>query len=483
MDLGRTAAIILAFTLIASASVSALCYECNMPGKFVWPVWGTQLANNPVASVCDPDYYWTGHEGLDLLVSDGDPVYASFDGYIYGWINEPAGTGLYARGCGLILMSHDWTTWAVYGHLMDGGRAAVGENDIKAGDIIGRAGGGQADLNCRGDSQGPRLYYELHNLGENVDPYTCIVNTCKYTYTQWPGFLWGCVPDLLNSQKCYLFRAGEEYDWPDYSCPTPGNPDEEWEDNAYYGEATINDHGDLVLDCKGSGKYRRCTSEVYSMNVGNVWPRVKDENHQDYLNCFLRFLRVYGDGTVSCGKIQGNSVNWGAGSFSLGSAPTGECKKIAGLGIALESEVRNDEYLRLQRVTVTENPNTFNKYVVISREYKLLGVNDMEYVDLSQDLNTFNPASSIPPYWVDYVLARTCDLAGEVQSRSECKSSRIEGMEDTLMGYDELVERGGYKECEYNFIDAGKFYDDPGLYFTELVQSRSGANRGELYYI
>ncbi len=502
---GRPERYLLTLTVLSLAAVtanSAPCVACTLTGHFVWPVQNIQLADDALHSDCDQGWAWPGHAGYDLFAADGSPVYAAFAGRVYRY-DEPGTSGSwewYNLGCGLRLVNGTRTVY--YGHLLEGGRAKH-RATVNAGDIIGRAGGGQEDEYCRGDSPGPRLYFEMQVRGRYVDPFSCLTNTCRYRYADRRGF---CFPDLVNSGSCSVVGALKGVNHPMYSCGTAYSQfPRDTRLNLYYAEATVKETGELDLGCYGSfPNHKRCWSEAYTASKSaGIWvmnPRfssvASDGPLKQNLNCFLRFLRVHGDGRVDCGGVEGDAVAYNKGTFNPKTgARTGACLYVSGLGIADEEKARNQEYLLLQRITATKDFDIHNKFIVLGSEWEILGVDDERYVTVSMDQDpaaaseqaadgsdprAFNPAYT--EYWVDYILARTCDLAGAVESVSECKNTRIPSPEGQGMDYDEWVERGGYRRCEYNFVDAGKVYDQPGLFFTVFSQSRFGANRGELYY-
>ncbi len=95
------------------------------------------------------------HNGIDIPLRTGDPIYATFEGKVrYSKYN----TGGYGN---LVILRHKngLETW--YGHLS---RSNVTENQyVKAGEVIGYGGN-------TGRSTGPHLHYEMRYYDQSFDP-------------------------------------------------------------------------------------------------------------------------------------------------------------------------------------------------------------------------------------------------------------------------------------------------------------------------
>lgn len=95
------------------------------------------------------------HNGLDIIASSGEPVYASADGTVSDVTRSRKGLG------NVVTLSHKGGYSTRYAHLadiqVDKGR------QVKAGDLIGYVG-------TSGNSFAPHLHYEVHRDTLVVDP-------------------------------------------------------------------------------------------------------------------------------------------------------------------------------------------------------------------------------------------------------------------------------------------------------------------------
>lgn len=95
------------------------------------------------------------HSGMDFSAEIGTPVFASGDGKVIRANNELSGYG------NLIEIDHGYGYLTRYAHLSKY-KAKAGQS-VKRGDIIGYVG-------STGRSSGPHLHYEVHYLGNVVNP-------------------------------------------------------------------------------------------------------------------------------------------------------------------------------------------------------------------------------------------------------------------------------------------------------------------------
>lgn len=95
------------------------------------------------------------HQGVDLPLKTGDPIYATFSGRVR--ISE------YNRGGygNLVIIRHDNGLETYYGHLSE--RMVEPEQWVEAGQVIGLGG-------STGRSTGPHLHYETRYYGQSFDP-------------------------------------------------------------------------------------------------------------------------------------------------------------------------------------------------------------------------------------------------------------------------------------------------------------------------
>ncbi|MBD3387667.1 MAG: peptidoglycan DD-metalloendopeptidase family protein [Candidatus Altiarchaeales archaeon] len=433
------------------------CHYCRDTYEMDWPVDSTQAPEGALLSLCvsGEGEVQDGHFGFDMYAADGDPVYAAFDGTVK-WFNETDESGFdYYLGCAIELESLDGKYTAFYGHLQS--RSAEHDEVVKMGQVIGTAGGGQEDDYCRGSSPGPRLYFELRDDEYRmIDPNTCVPNTCEYWYVD-EDTGEDCVPKV-GYEECHPYpnTVQGDYRWPSYSC---GYEDSE---ELYYAEVLVDDKGRLVLDCYEEDGEDICYSEVYDKNLD---PLIAGGAPKDLLNCFLRFIRVKNNGEYTCGKIDGDSIDWGADP---------NCEDLVSAGVATRVRTKHVNYRRLPLLTDPKE-STFGDYVLVGGEYQVLGVDDSDYIN---KLRVFNEEE----YHTDYILSRICDSMGETRARGRCKTFNLGPYQKIEETYSELIGIGGFGNCTYAMRDEGKFYDEPGTYISAFEVSRFGANKGLEYY-
>lgn len=126
------------------------------------PLDGLQALRNqtvqPVSGVLTSNYgarWGTHHSGIDIAAPIGTPVYSAADGVVTA-AGPASGFGLWVK------VLHDDGVETVYGHVDD---YSVGEGQrVAAGQQIATVGN-------RGQSTGPHLHFEVHDVaGTKVDP-------------------------------------------------------------------------------------------------------------------------------------------------------------------------------------------------------------------------------------------------------------------------------------------------------------------------
>lgn len=95
------------------------------------------------------------HNGVDIDLEIGEPVYAAFDGVVRISKENPGGYGLY------VMVRHYNGLETLYGHLSE--RLVDVNQPVRAGDIIGYGGN-------TGRSTGPHLHFEVRFKGTPIDP-------------------------------------------------------------------------------------------------------------------------------------------------------------------------------------------------------------------------------------------------------------------------------------------------------------------------
>ena len=97
------------------------------------------------------------HQGVDLGLPYGDPIYAAFDGIVRVALS-PRYTGGYGN---VVVLRHANGLETYYGHMT---HYTVQPGDlVKAGEIIGYCG-------STGRSTGPHLHFETRYMGQSFDP-------------------------------------------------------------------------------------------------------------------------------------------------------------------------------------------------------------------------------------------------------------------------------------------------------------------------
>ncbi len=95
------------------------------------------------------------HQGIDLPLKMGDPIYATFCGRVRISQNTHGGYG------NLVILRHDNGLETYYGHLSE--RLVEPDQWVEAGQVIGLGG-------STGRSTGPHLHFETRYYGQSFDP-------------------------------------------------------------------------------------------------------------------------------------------------------------------------------------------------------------------------------------------------------------------------------------------------------------------------
>ena len=95
------------------------------------------------------------HQGVDLPLKTGDPVYAAFDGKVRYSALSSSGYG------NLVIIRHDNGLETYYAHLSE--RLVSANDRVVAGQQIGKGG-------STGRSSGPHLHFEARYKGQSFDP-------------------------------------------------------------------------------------------------------------------------------------------------------------------------------------------------------------------------------------------------------------------------------------------------------------------------
>jgi murein DD-endopeptidase MepM/ murein hydrolase activator NlpD len=147
----------------SSGAIRTISSQCEVQswvlgsGVFIWPTTDRYLSGND---------YWSGHLGIDIAASVGNPVYASDSGVVVfsGW--NPRGYGY------MVMIDHGNGFHTVYAHLSSV-RASCGSG-VSRGQVIGSAG-------STGNSTGPHLHFEIRYFGTFVNPWSYLnPDICHY---------------------------------------------------------------------------------------------------------------------------------------------------------------------------------------------------------------------------------------------------------------------------------------------------------------
>ena len=95
------------------------------------------------------------HQGIDLPLKTGEPIYAAFSGRVRISEYNPGGYG------NLVIIRHDNGLETYYGHLSE--RYVKPDEWVEAGHVIGLGG-------STGRSTGPHLHFETRYYGQSFDP-------------------------------------------------------------------------------------------------------------------------------------------------------------------------------------------------------------------------------------------------------------------------------------------------------------------------
>jgi murein DD-endopeptidase MepM/ murein hydrolase activator NlpD len=119
----------------------------------IWPAHG--WLTGTFGGRSDPFTGESGfHQGLDISLEKGSPVYATAD----GTVESAAYNGDYGN---LIVLKHGFGLTTRYGHLS--GFAVKAGQTVKRGDVIGYVG-------ATGRATGPHLHYEILTNGQLMNP-------------------------------------------------------------------------------------------------------------------------------------------------------------------------------------------------------------------------------------------------------------------------------------------------------------------------
>ena len=99
--------------------------------------------------------HYRNHNGIDMALKMGDPIYATFDGKVRYARYTKSGYG------NLVIIRHDNGLETYYGHMS---KILVEDNQsVAAGQIIGLGG-------STGRSTGPHIHFETRYFGQSFDP-------------------------------------------------------------------------------------------------------------------------------------------------------------------------------------------------------------------------------------------------------------------------------------------------------------------------
>lgn len=136
--------------------LSSVIGRSSREGSGVTPVVvGTGTFIYPVSSRNFTQYYWYGHPGIDIALSEGSAVFSADTGTV-----TYAGWNIYGYG-NLIVVNHGNGFETFYGHLS--GINVVPGQIVYQGNVIGATGN-------TGNSSGPHIHFEIRYNGVQDNP-------------------------------------------------------------------------------------------------------------------------------------------------------------------------------------------------------------------------------------------------------------------------------------------------------------------------
>lgn len=169
--------------------------------------------------IVNSEFKWRGrrwHEGVDLDVEIGDPVYAPFDGIVRVTGRDGRGYGNY------MILRHYNGIETIHAHLS---KINFETNTlVKAGDIIGLAGN-------TGRSSGPHLHFEMLYEGNPFNP--------RHIYEFLPDDIKIIAQEFIVTSRIFDYLRGKA------TLPTETNNLVESEEN-YEGEAPVEEVTNVV---------------------------------------------------------------------------------------------------------------------------------------------------------------------------------------------------------------------------------------------
>ena len=131
---------------------------------FTWPAFGTLSAGFHNEKY--EQYFGVPHEGVDIVVGQGSPVYSAADGIVF-LVREGGKTGYT-----YVLIGHASGYATLYGHLSS--VVVVAGQRVTAGQMIGLSGGKPGTDGAGPMTTGPHLHFEMIQGGTNIDPLTVL---------------------------------------------------------------------------------------------------------------------------------------------------------------------------------------------------------------------------------------------------------------------------------------------------------------------
>lgn len=128
--------------------------------QFTWPAYGSLSAGFHNAKY--KEYFGVPHEGADIVVGQGSPVYSAADGIVF-LVREGGLTGYT-----YVLIGHSNGYATLYGHLSS--VVITAGQRVTAGQMIGLSGGKPGTDGAGPMTTGPHLHFEVIQGGVNIDP-------------------------------------------------------------------------------------------------------------------------------------------------------------------------------------------------------------------------------------------------------------------------------------------------------------------------
>lgn len=128
---------------------------------FIWPVTPSGGITAYYHDSSYKSHFGVAHEAIDIRQSQGSPIFAPANGYVYKVTDN-------GMGYSYMILAHKDGLMTVYGHLTE---FMVEEGDlVHTGDLVGLTGGMPGTKGAGWMTTGPHLHFEVYKDGVHVNP-------------------------------------------------------------------------------------------------------------------------------------------------------------------------------------------------------------------------------------------------------------------------------------------------------------------------